>query len=349
MTRWTLTALAVMVATLVAVAVSSVRFLRQDHDQRVEQFAEVRRKQIAEAARVIQDDLAAIGKDLGVAGQLVETSRSLSDRQRQLAALLSGSPEYQLFQLYDPAGQRMLSVPSGDSAVAPRAGVDGMMLELAHKVLARTPGEVETTPPVSVSDGGWFRVFATSIAPRPGAAAVGAVAVLVNTEPLFRKLRIVTADPGSTLVVLGTHGRPIPVSSPAVAAAMNTLEEQRTALPALSALRATRPTLGNRAMEHAVEVVCEQVASGKTISEPLEASGVFPPLLVQIVSVGERSGRLPELLRRAADALENRTQASLKLFTAVLPPVLIMIFAGIAGFVIAAILLVVLKIQEMIG
>ncbi len=120
-------------------------------------------------------------------------------------------------------------------------------------------------------------------------------------------------------------------------------------LPALSALRATRPTLGNRAMEHAVENVCEQVAAGKTISEPLEASGVFPPLLVQIVGVGERSGRLAELLRRAADALESRTQASLKLFTAVLPPVLIMIFAGIAGFVIAAILLVVLKIQEMIG
>lgn len=119
-------------------------------------------------------------------------------------------------------------------------------------------------------------------------------------------------------------------------------------LPALTALRTTKATLGNRAMEQVVEQVCDQVASGKTISEPLERSGMFPPLLVQIVSVGERSGRLPQLLAQAADAMESRTEASIKVFTTVLPPLLVVVLAGVVGFVVASILLPLLEMQEYI-
>jgi type IV pilus assembly protein PilC len=120
-------------------------------------------------------------------------------------------------------------------------------------------------------------------------------------------------------------------------------------LPALTALRVTRATLGNRAMEQEIEHVCEEVASGKTISDPMERSGYFPPLLVQIVGVGERSGRLPQMLNQAATAFEDRTETSVKLFTAALPPVLVVMLACVVGFVIAAILLPLLQLQEAIG
>jgi type II secretory pathway component PulF len=122
-------------------------------------------------------------------------------------------------------------------------------------------------------------------------------------------------------------------------------------LPALTALRTTKGTLGNKAMESLIDEVCERVASGGTISQPLEEAGgggVFPPLLVQIVGVGERSGRLPELLGQAAEAMESRTEASIKLFTTVLPPMLVVVLAGIVGFVVAAILLPLLEMQEYI-
>lgn len=120
-------------------------------------------------------------------------------------------------------------------------------------------------------------------------------------------------------------------------------------LPALTALRATKATLGNRAMEQVVEEVCEQVSSGKTIADPMERSGYFPPLLTQIVGVGERSGRLPQMLAQAANVFEDRTETSIKVFTTVFPPVLIIIAAAVVGFVITAILLPLIQLQELIG
>lgn len=120
-------------------------------------------------------------------------------------------------------------------------------------------------------------------------------------------------------------------------------------LPALTALRITKGTLGNKAMEGEIEFVCDEVAHGKTIAEPMERSGYFPPLLVQIVGVGERSGRLPQMLNQAAGAFEDRTESSLKLFTTALPPILVVILAGVVGFVVAAILLPLLQLQEHIG
>jgi type IV pilus assembly protein PilC len=120
-------------------------------------------------------------------------------------------------------------------------------------------------------------------------------------------------------------------------------------LPALTALRITKATLGNRAMEVVIDRVCDEVAAGKTIADPMEASGYFPSLLVQIVSVGERSGRLPQMLNQAAGAFEDRTETSVKLFTTALPPVLVVLLACVVGFVVAAILLPLLQLQEHMG
>lgn len=120
----------------------------------------------------------------------------------------------------------------------------------------------------------------------------------------------------------------------------------RSGLPVLTALRLTGETLTNLAMRAAVMRVCDQVAGGRTIAEPLEATGMFPPLLVQIVSLGERSGKLPELLGQAAGALDERTQTRVKIFTTVLPPILIVVLACVVGLVVASIILPLLDMQE---
>jgi len=114
----------------------------------------------------------------------------------------------------------------------------------------------------------------------------------------------------------------------------------------LQSLRITRATLGNRAMEQVVDQVVEQVAGGKTIADPMERSGYFPPMLVQIVNLGERSGRLEELLEQAAGAFEEKTEQSVKLFTTALPPVLVVLLACVVGFVVLAILMPLLSVQE---
>lgn len=114
----------------------------------------------------------------------------------------------------------------------------------------------------------------------------------------------------------------------------------------LQALRITRATLGNRALENVIDDVVRQVSQGKTLATPMEESGYFPPMLVQIVAMGERSGRLEELLGHAARAMEERTEATLKLVTTLLPPMLVIAMAGVVGFIVLAILLPMLELQD---
>lgn len=120
-------------------------------------------------------------------------------------------------------------------------------------------------------------------------------------------------------------------------------------LPVMQALKITKATLNNKAMEAAIDEVAAEVAHGSTIADPLEASGHFPPLLVQVIAMGERTGKLDEMLSQSADAMESKTEQSIKLFTAVLPPILIMLLALVVGFVILSILLPLLELQEAIG
>ena len=117
-------------------------------------------------------------------------------------------------------------------------------------------------------------------------------------------------------------------------------------LPILESLRITRDTLGNKAMMQAIDQVESQVTEGKPLADPLEQSGLFPPLLVQVVNLGERSGRLEQMLIHAATAFDRQVNVTIKLVTKALPPVLIVIMACIAGFVLAAILLPLLEMQS---
>jgi type IV pilus assembly protein PilC len=120
-------------------------------------------------------------------------------------------------------------------------------------------------------------------------------------------------------------------------------------LPALQSLKVTRATLGNKAMEQVVEQVCEQVSAGKTISEPMEKSGYFPSLLTQIIGLGERSGRLPQMLNQAATVFEERTESSVKVFTSIFPVAMVLFAAVIIGFIMASVLLPLIQIQDFIG
>jgi len=120
-------------------------------------------------------------------------------------------------------------------------------------------------------------------------------------------------------------------------------------LPLLESLRITKDTLGNTALTNAIDEVSEKVTGGKSLAEPLERSGLFPPLLIQVVGLGERSGRLENMLMHAATAFDRRVNTSIKVFTKALPPALLIVMAGVGGFILAAILLPLLELQGSIG
>lgn len=120
-------------------------------------------------------------------------------------------------------------------------------------------------------------------------------------------------------------------------------------MPILGALRIVRDTLGNTVLMRAIDQVQDKVTTGQSLADPLERCGHFPALLVQIVNIGERSGRLEPMLMHAAGAFDRQVTNSIKIFTKSLPPVLLVCMACIAAFVLVAILLPLLEMQSAIG
>lgn len=120
-------------------------------------------------------------------------------------------------------------------------------------------------------------------------------------------------------------------------------------LPILQALRIVRDTLGNTVLMDAVDGVQEKVTTGQSLAEPLEKCGFFPPLLVQIVNIGEKSGKLETMLLHAAGAFDRQVNTSLKIFIKILPPVLLVVMAVAAAFVLVAILLPLMEMQRALG
>jgi len=107
----------------------------------------------------------------------------------------------------------------------------------------------------------------------------------------------------------------------------------------LEALGVVRDTLGNELLSREIDDVAEKVKTGTSLASPLSSSGYFPPLLVQIVSVGEQTGRLDELLLNAADTFDAEADSAIARFIAIFPAVLILLLALVIGFIIAATLL----------
>ncbi len=119
-------------------------------------------------------------------------------------------------------------------------------------------------------------------------------------------------------------------------------------LPILDSLKITRNTLGNTALMTAIDDVRDKVTGGKALADPLEKSGLFPPLLIQVIDLGERSGRLDSMLMHAATAFDRQVNTSIKMFTKALPPLLLIVMASLGGFVLAAILLPLLELQSLV-
>ncbi|MHC4366921.1 MAG: type II secretion system F family protein [Planctomycetota bacterium] len=113
----------------------------------------------------------------------------------------------------------------------------------------------------------------------------------------------------------------------------------------LEALAVVRDTLGNELLGREVDTVADKVKRGEALAEPLGESGYFPPLLVQIVSVGEQTGKLDELLLNAADTFDTEADSAITKFMNIFPALLILVLALIIGFIIAATLLPIVAMQ----
>jgi type IV pilus assembly protein PilC len=105
-------------------------------------------------------------------------------------------------------------------------------------------------------------------------------------------------------------------------------------VPIIQALEITGKTAGNMVVEKAMAQVIASVKSGGTISEPLKHASVFPPMVAQMVGVGEETGGLDTMLSKIADFYDDEVDAAVKALTSILEPVMIIVVGGIVGVIV---------------
>ncbi len=110
-------------------------------------------------------------------------------------------------------------------------------------------------------------------------------------------------------------------------------------VPILQALNITRDTAGNTIVSDAITKVHDAVKEGESMVAPLESSGVFPPMVISMVDVGEETGQLPEMLLKIADVYEDEVDNSVSALTSMLEPLMIVVLALVVGVIVMALFL----------
>jgi type IV pilus assembly protein PilC len=120
-------------------------------------------------------------------------------------------------------------------------------------------------------------------------------------------------------------------------------------VPILQALNITRDTAGNVVISGAIEKVHEAVKEGESIVTPLQASGVFPGMVISMVDVGEETGQLPEMLLKVADVYDDEVDNAVTALTSILEPIMIVILALVVGSVVFALFLPLIKVIQSVN
>ena len=115
-------------------------------------------------------------------------------------------------------------------------------------------------------------------------------------------------------------------------------------VPILQALNITKETAGNVVLSDAIAKVHDAVKEGESIVAPLEACGVFPPMVISMVDVGEETGQLPEMLLKIAEVYDDEVDNAVESLTALLEPIMIVILAVIVGTIVIALFLPLIEI-----
>ncbi len=122
----------------------------------------------------------------------------------------------------------------------------------------------------------------------------------------------------------------------------------RSGVPILGALEIVAGTAGNRIVSDAVMVAKESVRQGNTLAEPLAKSGVFPPMVTRMISIGEKSGAMEGLLVKISEFYDQQVSATVESLTSLIEPIMIGIMGVMVGSIVLSVFLPILKLQQLV-
>ncbi len=120
-------------------------------------------------------------------------------------------------------------------------------------------------------------------------------------------------------------------------------------VPILDGLDIVAKTAGNKTVEKAIYKVRQSISEGKTIAEPLEQSGVFPPMVCQMIAVGEQSGAIDTMLNKIADFYDDEVDDAVSALTSMLEPLLMLFLGTTVGGLVIAMYLPIFKLAGTVG
>ncbi|KKM86330.1 hypothetical protein LCGC14_1280100 [marine sediment metagenome] len=164
----------------------------------------------------------------------------------------------------------------------------------------------------------------------------------------FRKTekgRFITDSMALKVPIMGDLLRKVAVSK--FTRTMGTLTS--SGVPILEGLDITAKTAGNKVIERAVLMVKAGVSEGKTLAEPLKASGVFPDMVVHMIAIGEQTAALDTMMAKIADFYDDEVDSAVNGLTAAMEPMMMVFLGGSVGFIIVAMYLPIFKMMTLIN
>ncbi len=113
----------------------------------------------------------------------------------------------------------------------------------------------------------------------------------------------------------------------------------RSGVPIIESMNIVKNVVTNVIIENAIEDAKDQIREGQSIAKPLEASGVFPPMVIHMIMVGEQTGELEDMLFRVSDAYDREVASAITGMMALLEPLMILAMAAAVGFAVISILM----------
>jgi general secretion pathway protein F len=147
-----------------------------------------------------------------------------------------------------------------------------------------------------------------------------------------------------TLPLIGKVNRLVAVSR--FCRTLSTLLD--SGVPILTAVAIVQTVVENDVLAEAIGNAGKNIREGQSIAGPLKESGQFPPMVIHMIAIGEKTGELEPMLSKVADAYDQQVENILSAFTSLLEPILIVVLGGIVATVAVAIMLPMLNMTQMI-
>lgn len=175
-------------------------------------------------------------------------------------------------------------------------------------------------------------------------AAIGLIVVIVAFRAIGRtpKGRLLYDTVSLKAPVLGPLFRKV-----AVAKFTRTLGTMiSSGVPILDALQITARSAGNKVIENSIMYTRERISEGRTMADPLAETGVFPPMVVQMIAVGESTGAMDTMLQKIADFYEEEVDAAVAALSALLEPLMMVVLGVLLGGLIIAMYLPIFELAD---